>query len=788
MRLISVCALLSLPLLLAAESRRLGDDGFRVGQEFSRAVLSPDGRVFAVGGRTGGVHVLDAATGRVRHSFPDRAEVKDLAFDPAGDLLVLDCDGWLRAYDTRRGELVREVLIADPGDGDLRSGRFYPGGHFVEFTNDWPRQHSATRLLDTARSERVDLETVVERPWTCSPDGRFLAVLVQRGGEADPFFQRPAAPVELLVLDRHRGAVAVRVKDLKARPEIGRFRPDGKALLYALDGELFLLDVATGRPEPRKLEGWTEAYRWPVWSPDGRRVAMERRNRDESHRVREWDLATGRLLRDVESAADCQDELAYTPDGRLLQWNTSGVRLHVREVGRPAASPWGHPCELADVVFASNDTLATLDRDGNVIRWDVRSGALLNRGKVPTTLEADSPPVEKRLVAGSPTARLTAGTRYADLDLATGQVGPLHDAPARPEAISPDGRWMLDWGEEGGRLFDTKRGRAVALPAADQLWPSGMERAPFTAWSPDGRLLALCQLIHQKAEGPPRLRVEVAVVKPATGRLLSRVVVHADHIDSEPIFTPDGALLLLQQDGQVVAYDTATGRAKYRHRHPAECGKFVPLACSPDGRLLLTVAEDGSTAGLELWLIELLTGSPRRKLPLPAGFAFARPRFSPDGRTLALGLSDATVLLLPTDIETSPTKEAALWDDLAARDAAVAGAAVRTLASRSDAAAWVRDRLVEPAPEPDLPAVFWLAELEHDDFERREAARRRLARSPELLRQVEAALVGSPSSDLARTLADLAADRFEPPTADDLRRERIREALDLDGRGRRPTP
>src|SRR5262249_10929605 len=124
----------------------------------------------------------------------------------------------------------------------------------------------------------------------------------------------------------------------------------------------------------------------------------------------------------------------------------------------------------------------------------------------------------------------------------------------------------------------------------------------------------------------------------------------------------------------------------------------------------------------------------------------------------------------------------ALWGHLAAPDAAVAGAAVLAVARRPDAERWIRSHLSEPADvvPPKMPALFWLAELDHDDPARREAARRHLARQLDLLPAVEAALTGAHSPEVRRALAELRETADEPTTLtpDTLRRLRLTEALD----------
>ncbi len=778
MRLLIVGLALLVPILEApAGPIRLGDGGFRIGQSLSRAVLSPDGRWFAVGGTTGGFHWLDAVTGAIVRSWPNCPEVMDLTFDPTGRLLVLHRNGWLRVYEPRCGRCVREVLVADPGDRDLRSGHFYPGGHFIAFDNSDPSERSRPELFDTARGEIVaEIEPAQgDDPRTCSDDGRFLVILRRPADQVAPPRFNADCPAELRVVDRRTGRIVVRVRDLHPRPGGVAFRPDGRELLILLADGALLVDLTSGKTRPLHLAGGTGCEDvYPVWSPDGRRVALQRRGTHPG--VREWDRTSGQLLREEASPTDCRDALGYTADGRLLQWNTSGVRLNVHEVGRAGSIRPGHVEELFDLRFASDGTLVTLDRSDRIIRWDVTTGRLLNQGELPRHF-----PHTVCLMADGRSALLIGGLECARIDLTTGQREPPLRTPTRPDEISPDGRWLLDWERGRGRLFDTQRRRTIWLPEDGELWPGGKERGPFFVWSANGRWLALGQQFRSETGDGQPARMEIAIVKLATGRLRSRFTLEGADANTLPQFTPDGSRLLVEFDGRISVHDPATGRLLRRLEHPESGGRLYPLSGSPDGRLVLVAAEKDSGRDGVLWLIELLTGSVRHKLPMPTGYTGVKPGFSPDGRTIALALSDATVALLSIDDNATSPDRAVLWRDLASPNAAIAGAAVRAVASRPDAVRWVRARLVDASPEPDLPALFWLAELEHDDPDRREAARRQLSHRPDVVRQIEAALTGSPSPDLARTLAGLREERVDPLTPEQRRIERLREILDRVG-------
>jgi WD40 repeat protein len=786
MRPICVCALAFLfPALVVAGPHRIGgEDGFRIGQLFELAVPSGDGKLFALAGKEGGFHVLDASTGRVIQTWEGCPPVRSLTFDTVGRLLVLFADGWVRTYDPVHGHCRREVLLADSEADENKRPRFLPGGHFVEIT--W---HAGTiaplRILATATGQPVgcvndlDLYDTV----TPSPDGKRLAVLRREPGPNSP---NPARKRGIDVIDLRLGKVIASVPPPTGWADRLAFRPGGHELLVSIGADLTLFDLANGQSRVLKLEGWPiYGLADPIWSPDGRRLAMCQKVPQMESRACEWDVATGRLLRDESAGMQGPDAIAYTSDGRLLWWNTTGRRLDVREPGRPAlVPPTGHTQELRDLAFGANDTLVTLDATGALCRWDTRTGALMSRAQVPS--DAGTP----RLDPLGRTVLLERGNEFTSFDVASSRLGPVRKAPIpdrisrTPTAaalLSPDGRWFLDWDEGRGRLYDNDHERATWLPPDDQLWSGPRDRTSTASWSPDGRWLAVTRRMTYGGEEAQ----EFAILQLPGGRLVTRLRVRRERDVRAPLFTPDGSLLLVSHLERVEAYEVATGRLRYQYRHPAAGAFLYPLACSPDNRLLLVLATGlGAHGRAELQLIELATGSVRRTHPWPAGAAHGvTPRLSPDGRRVAIALKDATVQLLNTDSEaSSPTEPDALWQNLASPDAAVAGTAVLAAARRPDAERWIRSHLTEPEPaaEPEQPASFWLAELDHDDPARREAARRHLARQPGLLPALEAALTGAHSPEVRRALAELRETADEPPTLtpDTLRRLRLTEALD----------
>jgi hypothetical protein len=146
--------------------------------------------------------------------------------------------------------------------------------------------------------------------------------------------------------------------------------------------------------------------------------------------------------------------------------------------------------------------------------------------------------------------------------------------------------------------------------------------------------------------------------------------------------------------------------------------------------------------------------------------------FSPDGRRLATGGSDTTVLVwelfareAPRSVPLSRDDRDALWADLAALDGAAALKAMRTLSAQPGEAVNVLEQRLSPAGDAAM-VKRWLAELDHDQFEKREAASAGLAHLGRTAEPVmRAALRDNPKPEAKRRLLELLAriDSFPTP-------------------------
>jgi hypothetical protein len=160
--------------------------------------------------------------------------------------------------------------------------------------------------------------------------------------------------------------------------------------------------------------------------------------------------------------------------------------------------------------------------------------------------------------------------------------------------------------------------------------------------------------------------------------------------------------------------------------------------------------------------------------------------FSPDGRTLATGHPDSTILVweLPPRVpQPAPSNDAEwdrLWTDLASADPKAGYAAAWRLADAPEPAiAFLKRRLKHsPGPKADRLAAL-VADLESESFAKRQAASKELASLGEVVEPVlRDALKAGMSAEAVRRIEDLLSGRHAAPTADALRQGRAIHALE----------
>lgn len=584
-----------------------------------------------------------------------------------------------------------------------------------------------------------------------SPDGRDLA----SGGKEMP----------TKIWDAATGRERL---NLKAPCKRAVFSPDGKALL--------LQNISTDKLSLFTLDGG--AMKWEssstgynaAFSPDGTRIVAF-----QGGKMAILDAATGGKLQSLEPAAR-QNFMAaaYSPDGKLLVTGGADYRLRfwrttdLTEVHPPS----GHDGPVESVAFAPDGKqVVTGGRDGTVRFWSWPEGRQLDNIVLS---QARNTGVEQ-LVFSAKGDRLAAYAQVKD------QPVTVWDAHTRTQVVKL------------GRTETSYATTAMAfLPDQDQLL-TGMGNGSMVLWDlASGKPTR----VLGQPKGDRREPIRVLALMPDamaaawadgnSGTVFLRDLNTGQ--DRELVLkTNNGGPLSIAPDGTWLAVGTNARdfvSLEGLARNGAH-GHDRPSAISSDGQMFAYVEVDG----VRLW--ERLTREVLRSFDANFGEVHALA-FSPDGRTLALGMHDGTVVMLDLaavradGVPAEPKSEQefeTLWRLLGGTDHSAANVARWSFAKAGDPAVAFLARKLAPAP-PLTEAE--IAGLKHKftapSFAERETAARTLMDRGVVLKPEEIESLRPAPPEGAYRLSGIGPPEYPPvrqvPLPDRLRSARAVTALE----------
>ena len=768
--------------------KRLGTLRFRDNDSFNTLAYTPDGKFLVSGGRRGAV-VWDAATGkeirRIGVALPQPMGPVSLSSD--GKRVAVF--GWGPEKDTAG-------VVYDVASGR----RLYPFGNrggatiFARFSPDnkmlavYGRDgeiqlhdsHTGKRLHKLAGHRLGEgIGNTINDVIFFSPDSKLL---ISTGGEGTIRLWDIATAKELLQFNAGaNGVIYVRLSPdgtlLVSHAWVKKERGPGN-FLWTFEDRLRLWNMHSGKETgqillPSLTDKTDQRLDTMVgFTPDGKSIMTS----GPDGVLRVWDVRTAKESSHVNCPDGSPRAVAYAPDGKTMARIEGFSAIRIREY--PSGSELfrldGHSDGIEEIAVSPNgDTVATASAGGAILLWDPATSLLKAHLAAPNS---------RRALIFSPDA-LTLYTVGYDQPLQAWDVATRKErwrTDARQDrapgfCLAPDGRTLAWTGNHNAiYLMESATGKVIRELDAPKDDLRGLcfaaDGATLLAWDVDKRLMRWDVTTGERHEGPiadlsdypflvtfsPQrdlvafggLHGDLILVQVATGREVHRV---ANAVPAEShgyqvgvscaVFSPDGRTLAWAgpQDGQVRLAEVATG--KERRRLAGHRGGVNALAFSADGKFLVSGAED--TTGL-VWD---LTG------PVAWGKAPPGP------------LNDARL--------------AVCWADLQGDNAEKSYLAIRRLiADPAHAVPYLAQRLKPAAAPNEQRAARLIADIDSDDFAKRDSAVKELERTGDVvLPALRKALAGKSPLEMRRRMEQL-VEKLETITSERLSAIRAIEALE----------
>jgi WD40 repeat protein len=520
---------------------RLGTERFRHGGTGRIPLaMSPDGK-FIVSFSGGFILRFDAETGRIVHRMPwDEVKSFDLAVTPDGKRIVTV------GY-------IRDELATRP----MGALRVWDAKTLAELKSfRWPEGTTPTRVAliaegkiaavaDNAGVQIRDLEGTEEPPrlpvvgvrdLAASPDGSLIAIGDQNG---------------TIHLWEWRTKKDPRKIELRGVDVSLAFSPDGKTLAIASDG-VSLWDVETGK-RIRLLPYDSTAYVKSVaFTPDGKQLITPDQgmslDKNISGGLHIWDVATGKEARFLATPGEGFGHVTLSNDGgRLAAASGGSVRVWDTKTWKQLADHPTHRADVESIAISKDGLVLTGSMDFSARLWTLKDGAAIHRFQCAYWARSVAMTPD-----GSRAAALSNGDELLVWDTVSGKTLyqlPGHSRTGSPHfmGISDDGKSLLSFGPDLYlRVTDLNNGRAI----------------------------------HQHAIRPKGFQVDEEAIE------RFREFSPQDAAIRKGAFTPDGKLLLLTVNADIRVFETSTGKELHRI---GGWSSFSPFAISPDSKRLLIV-------------------------------------------------------------------------------------------------------------------------------------------------------------------------------------------------------
>jgi WD40 repeat protein len=751
--------------------------------------FSPDGKILATGADNT-LRLWSVSDGRLLAHIQGNYEGGTILFSADSKWLATVAEQAICRLDTTTGKLLQRIPVEG---GELAVS---PDGKLFAIT--W--KDGAISVGNTADGKEIHHWSESKRPAILvhfASDGKFLVAMTR-----DKKFHR---------WDLAKAKLDKTIELTVPTWQHLQISPDGKFLaLIPTNGTSAQIWDIEGGDKKYALSGDGVSGRLGLaFSPDGKKLATDWRDvkKGESG-IAVWDANNGQLIRRISMTLTDQISLRFAPDNQTLATFTGGVAVQLWDTstGKPRLDLAGHTVSINSLSFTP-DGRYLVSAAESIELWETATGrhvrplishrsrylggsniaAVLPNGREVLSTGADGTLLLQEIETAREIRRFPVQKQTPPL---------VEESWVSRLALSPDGTKAVSFSL-------VPKSRAARLEvwelAKDKPVLSRSDNSPvgdFPHLSADGRLLARYTGASRgtmtrpfrpgqpaPAPGPaPGPAPQVEIQDAATGKIIMSLPQPGPTFFATA-FTPDSQVLATTTFKQIQGPIESRPGSWTIHLWELLSGKeqqSIPLgdegeshitqmAFAPKQRALATARQVRTKAGDFENVIQFWDVATANQLLIRKGLdAEVRSlMFSADGKFLASGHADGSILIWEAPSITNSQSEKksvataqqleSRWADLADEDARKAGSAIWGLVDAGQPAVDLLRRQVHPATRTPVEQIkHWIADLDSNDFQRREDAVKQLADLEEVAQPaLIETLNGKPSAEQRRRIKPL---------------------------------